>query len=359
MDDDPIRILRGIRLAAGLGFQIDPSTRKAMKSAATRIASISPERLRDELFRILEGPQASASMRALEMLGALRQILPELKAMKGVAQPAPHVHDVWEHTLQVLSALDEILAALTVGYDPESTSDLYTGMLVMRLGRYREQYARHFSRLLNSDRSVRGLLFFTTLYHDAAKPQSLTRDENGRVRFWGHDESGAEMAAMRGRALALSNDEIQRMTLVIKNHMRIHFHASRKEGEGKDPSRRAIYRFFRDNGEAGPDLILLALADLRGTYGNELRQETWSAALEICRIFLENYWEHPEEVVAPLKLLDGNDLMRELGLAPGPQVGDTLEAIREAQATGKVTTLEDAFTFARKWLENGDKTGLK
>ncbi len=355
MEDDPIRILRGIRLAAGLGFQIDPSTRKAMKSAATRIASISPERLRDELFRILEGPQASASMRALEMLGVLRHILPELKAMKGVAQPAPHVHDVWEHTLQVLSALDEILAALTVGYDPESTGDLYTGMLVMRLGRYREQYARHFSRLLNADRSVRGLLFFTALQHDVAKPQSLTRDENGRVRFWGHDERGAETAAMRGRALALSNDEIQRMTLVIKNHMRIHFHASRKEGEGKDPSRRAIYRFFRDNGEAGPDLILLALADLRGTYGNELRQETWSAALDICRIFLENYWEHPEEVVAPPKLLDGNDLMRELGLAPGPQVGDALEAIREAQATGKVTTLEDAFTFARKWLEDGAK----
>ena len=355
MHDDPIRILRGIRLAAGLRFQIDPSTRKAMKSAAALIDGISPERLRDELFHILEGPQASASMRALEMLGVVHHILPELEAMKGVVQPAPHIHDVWEHTLKVLSALDDILTVLSVGYDPETTDDLYTGMLVMRIGRYREQYAEHFSKLLNTDRSVRGLLFFTALYHDAAKPHSTTRDENGRIRFWGHDERGAEMAASRARALALSNDEIQRMMLVIKNHMRIHFHASRKEGEGKDPSRRAIYRFFNDNGEAGPDLILLALADLRGTYGSGLKQETWSAALDVCRIFLENYWEHPEEVVSPPKLLDGNDLMRELGFSPSPRLGEVLESIREGQATGKISTREDAFEFARKWLKENEK----
>ncbi len=88
MCDDPIRVLRGIRLAAGLGFQIDPSTRQAMKSAAPLIEGISPERVRDELFHILEGPQASASVRALDMLGVLRHILPELEAMKGVQQPA-------------------------------------------------------------------------------------------------------------------------------------------------------------------------------------------------------------------------------------------------------------------------------
>jgi tRNA nucleotidyltransferase/poly(A) polymerase len=355
MCDDPIRILRGIRLAAGLGFQIDLSTRKEMKFAAPLIDGISPERQRDELFHILEGSQASASIRALEMLGALHHLMPELDAMKGLAQPAPHIHNVWEHTLQVLSALDEILSALSVGYDPGSKGDLFTGMLVMRLGRYREQYAEHFSKLLNADRSVRGLLFFTALYHDAAKPHAITRDANDRIRFWGHDERGAEMAAARARALSLSNDEIQRMTLVIKNHMRIHFHTSRKEGEGKDPSRRAIYRFFKENGEAGLDLILLALADLRGTHGNELKQDTWSAALDVCRIFLENYWEHPEQVVSPPKLLDGNDLMCELGLSPGPRVGEVLEAIREGQATGKVSTREAAIAFGRNWLAGIDK----
>lgn len=351
ISDDPLRILRGVRLAAALGFRLDPSTRKAMKSTVSLIKGISGERLRDELFHILEGMQASASVRALDMLGVLHYILPELEALKGMAQPDPHIYDVWEHTLQVLSALDEILAALSTSYDPESTGNLFTGLLVMRLGRYREQYAEHFSNVLNADRSVRGLLFFTALYHDVAKPYCIAKDENGRIRFCGHDEKGAEMAAERGRVLSLSNDEIARMTAVIRNHMRIHFHTSRKDGEDKDPSRRAIYRFFRDSGEAGLDLILLALADLRATHGNHLKQETWTAALDVCRLFLENYWERPEEVVSPPKLLDGNEVMRELDLAPGPRVGDVLEAIREAQAAGKVATREQALEFGQKWLE--------
>lgn len=351
MSDDPIRVLRGIRQAAAYGFQIEPETRKKMKSAAPRLGQVSSERVRDELFKILEGKQASASVRALEMLGVLDVVLPEMKALKGVAQPEPHIHDVWEHTLQVLAALDEVLAALAPGYNPESTGDLFTGLLVLRLGRYREQYEAHFSKLLNADRSVRSLLFFTALYHDVAKPHTKTVDENGRIRFWGHDEKGAEMAAERGRALSFSKDEIERMTAIIKFHMRIHFHTSRKDGEGKDPSRRAIYRFFKDSGEAGLDLILLALADLRATHGANLKQETWTAALDVCRIFLENYWERPEEIVSPPKLLDGNEVMRELNLAPGRRVGEVLEAIREAQATGKVSTREDAVEFGRKWLE--------
>ncbi len=351
MSDDPIRILRGVRLAAAFGFQIESETRKKMKSAAPLLGRVSSERVRDELFRILEGTQASASVRALEMLGVLHFVLPELEATKGVAQPDPHIHDVWEHTLQVLAALDGILSALNIGYDPDATNDLLTGLLVMRLGRYREQYADHFAKSLTTDRSVRGLLFFTALYHDVGKPLTSTKDENGRIRFWGHDEKGAGMAAERARALSLSNDEIERMTAVIKHHMRIHFHTSRKDGEGKDPSRRAIYRFFKDSGEAGLDLILLALADLRATHGNTLKQETWTAALDVCRIFLENYWERPEEVVSPPKLLDGNDVMRALNLAPGPRVGEVLEAIREGQATGKVSTREDAVEFGKKWLE--------
>lgn len=358
LSDDPIRILRGIRMAAGFGLQIEPSTRKAMKSAATEINRISPERIRDELFKILEGPQPAPSLRALDMLGVLDLILPELKSMKGVQQPEPHIYDVWEHTLQVISALESLLGSLRVGYDPEQTGDLLTGLLVMRLGRYREQFASHFAKRLNEDRDALPLLFFSALYHDVAKPSCMTRDENGRIRFWGHDERGAEMAAERARELRLSKDEIARVETVIRNHMRIHFHSSRKEGEDKDPSRRAIYRFFKDSGESGIDLILLSLADLRATRGNNLTQETWRAALDVCRIFLENFFEHPEEVISPPRLVDGNELMKELGLKPGPRVGDVLEAIREGQATGKVSTREDAIAYARKWLNENLEQGI-
>ena len=170
------------------------------------------------------------------------------------------------------------------------------------------------------------VLRIAALLHDIGR---LEQDASGGTVC--HAEKGAEMAAERARLLSLSNDEIARMTAVIKNHMRIHFHTSRKDGEGKDPSRRAIYRFFRDSGEAGVDLILLALADLRATHGNNLKQETWTAALDVCRIFLENYWERPDEVVAPPRLIDGNDVMRELNLKLFKEQGLISEEVFEQQ----------------------------
>ncbi len=131
---------------------------------------------------------------------------------------------------------------------------------------------------------------------------------------------------------------MERIHKIIQHHMRFHFFTSRLEGEKQEPSRKAIYRFFRDAGEAGVDLVLLGLADLRGTHGATLTQETWTAALDVARILLENYWEKPQETVAPPRLLDGNDLMRELSLKPGRIIGQLLEAIREGQATGKIAT---------------------
>lgn len=351
LTNDPVRILRAIRLAAGLGFQIDVETRQKMRQAAGRLRSVSPERLRGELFRILEGPQPGTAIRALEMLGVLPHILPELPALKGVEQPPPHVYDVWMHTLAVMNRLEEILAALAPGYDPKSTGDLLTGLLVLRLGRYREQISAHFTNALNTDRSVRALLFLAALYHDAAKPACKTTGEDGRIRFWGHDEQGAELAAARANALRLSNDETQRLRLIIRHHMRVHFHSNRMESEHKTPSRKAIYRFFRDTGEAGVDLTLLALADTRATRGHTLTQETWAAVLDTCRIFLENYWEKPAETVSPPRLLNGSELMAELDLKPGPRVGKVLDAIREAQATGKVGAREEALAFARNWMK--------
>ena len=351
LENDPVRVLRAVRQAAELGFQIDPETRQSMKQAAGRLGNVSPERLRDELFRILEGPQAGTAIRALEMLGVLPHILPELPVLKGVEQPEPHVHDVWMHTLGVMNHLEDILAALAPGYDPETTGDLFTGLLVLRLGRFREQFDAHFADALNTDRPMRSLLFFAALYHDVAKPTCKTIGDDGRIRFWGHDELGEKMATERAKALRLSNDEIQRLQLIIRHHMRVKFHSRRLEKENKTPSRKAIYRFFRDAGEAGVDLVLLALADTRATRGHILTQKTWAATLDICRIFLENYWEKPAETVSPPRLLDGNEAMKEFDLKPGPRVGGVLEAVREAQATGKVNTREEALTFARNWLK--------
>jgi tRNA nucleotidyltransferase/poly(A) polymerase len=348
--DDPVRILRAVRLAAAFGFHILPETRQAMKKAVKLLPNVSAERQRDELFRILEGQQPATSLRALDMLGALEPVLPELTSLKGVAQPSPHVSDVWTHTLSTLTYLEMILAALAPDYNPETASDLFNGLMVIRIGRYRQQIGEHFNTLLNVNRSLRGLLFLAALYHDVAKPLTKAADEDGRLRFCGHDQESAEMAAARGRALQLSSDEIDRLKTIVHNHMRILHHTNRLVKEPKSPSRRAIYRFFRDTGEAGVEVCLLALADLRATYEHTLPQNMWVAGLDVVRLFLENWWEKRAESIAPPPLLNGNDLMQEMVLQPGPLIGQLLGAIREAQALGEVSTREQAFALARAHL---------
>jgi putative nucleotidyltransferase with HDIG domain len=352
LSDDPVRILRAVRQAAAFEFRIELETRKAMKQAAKLLPRVSPERQRDELFKMLEGSKPDASMRALEILGVFPYLLPELSAMKGVEQSAPHIHDVWEHTLSVLGYLEGILTSLAPGYNADNTNDLFTGLLTLRIGRFREQFAKHFAASLNTDRSVRAALFFAALYHDIQKPATKSLDETGRIRFFDHDVKGAEVVEERARAFNLSNDEVERIRLIVQHHMRFHFFTSRLESDKQEPSRKAIYRFFRDVGKAGVDLVLLGLADLRGIQGPALSQETWTTALDIARILLENYWEKPHETVTPPRLLDGNELMSELGLEPGRIVGQLLEAIREGQATGKVVDREQALDMAREHLKN-------
>ena len=350
LSDDPVRILRAVRQAAGFGFHIEKNTRELMKQASGQIGRVSIERLRDEVFKILNGPKASASIRALDMLGVLSHLMPELPKMKGVEQSAPHIYDVWSHTLYVMDYLDQIFADLRVGYNAEKTNDMYTGLLGLRLGRYREQIAGYLSKPLNKERTLRSLLFLAALYHDICKPETKTLDENGRIRFFDHDVKGADVVAARAQAFNLSNDEVERLQVIVRNHMRFHFFADRLMKENQTPSRKAIYRYFRDSGKAGIDLILLALADVRGTQGTSLTIDTWTAYLDIARILLENYWEKPEEVINPPRLADGNDLMKELQLAPGPLIGQLLEHIRENQAVGKIETKEQALAFARDEL---------
>jgi tRNA nucleotidyltransferase/poly(A) polymerase len=351
LTDDPIRILRGVRLAAAFDFKIDLITRAAMKDAASRLPNVSPERQRDELFKILEGPKPDSSMRALEMLGMFPYLMPELSAMKGVEQSLPHVYDVWEHTLKVLGHLEAILAALESG---SGGDDPFLTMLVSTLGKYRERFESHFTESLNTDRSVRAVLFFAALVHDVEKPATKTVDESGRIRFFDHDVQGAKVASMRGHKFNLSNDEIGRIKKIIFNHMRFHFFTMQLEDKKREPTRKSIYRFFRDAGESGVDLILLGLADLRGTHDHTQTTENWGVALDIAKILLDNYWEKREETVAPPRLLDGGELIKELSLEPGRVIGQLLEAIREGQAVGEISTREEALTLARKMVNEGE-----
>jgi tRNA nucleotidyltransferase/poly(A) polymerase len=347
MQDDQLRVLRGIRLANANRWLIQSETRALMRRALPGLAGVSPERVRDELFHILEGPRPATALETLQILGGLPYVLPELVELKGVEQPAPHVRDVWGHTLDVLKGLEALHGALGQQFDPEAPTSFYMGLVSVRLGRYRQQLHDHFSHLLNPNRSLHALLYLAALYHDSGKPATRREATDGRVRFLEHEILGTELATHRVQALHLSNDEIDRLSTVVRHHMRPLLLA---QMEGL-PSRRAIYRFFRDTGPAGVEVCLHALADTLATYGPSLTQDIWMRQLDIVRSLLEAWWERPEESVAPPALLDGHAIMQAFNLHPGPQIGRLLEVLREAQATGQVIDRQQALEFTAQQIE--------
>jgi tRNA nucleotidyltransferase/poly(A) polymerase len=350
LQDDPLRVLRAVRMATTFSLQITPETSQLIRQAGDGLDHISPERIRDELLRILGGKQVTSALRALDLLGILSRVFPELPVLKAVTQSPPHVDDVWNHTLQTIQNLEKVLGLIGVlEHNPDSAANLMVGLVVLRLGRYRQQIHTHLQNPIIPDRPWQALLFLAALYHDTGKPDTREVDEDGRIRFFEHEQVGADLITLRANAFHLSNREISRLKSIVRHHMRPHLLAQ----TGKAPTRRAVYRFFRDTREAGVDICLLALADVLATYGTTLPQDTWNHYLDIIRELLEAWWERTEERVSPPSLINGHDLIATFKLSPGPQIGQLLEMVREAQADGQIENRNQALTWIKNHLKQG------
>ena len=342
--DDPVRILRAVRIAFAHQFTITKETRQLIRQAVPRLETVSIERLRDEIFRILSSSYVPQAVRTLDLFGVLKFIMPELEDLKNLTQSPPHTLNAWEHTLAVLERLQTILSILGPVHNADLAGNLATGLVALRLGRFREKIREQMNASLTPDRSIRSLVMLAALYHDIAKPQTAKLDEDDRIRFFEHDRLGAEMTAERARYLRLSTEEVERIKLIVHHHMRPMLLAQAQTL----PSKRAVYRFFRDTRQAGVDICLLSLADFLGTYGSALPQLAWGHHLDIVRELLESWWERNETAVSPPQLLDGHQIIQRYGLQPGPQIGKLLEEVKEAQVTGEVQTLDEAFSLVEK-----------
>ncbi len=181
--DDPVRILRAVRLAVDLNLRILPETMRLMREATPDLPKVSAERLRDELFKMLTIKHPDTSLRMLDMLGTLDYLLPEVCLLKDVQQSKPHVNDAWNHTLDILSRLEDLLDVLRTDYTPDKANNLSMGLVVIKLGRYRLKLSEHLSNALNPERPHRGLMFMAGLYHDVGKRTVQSVDADGRIRF--------------------------------------------------------------------------------------------------------------------------------------------------------------------------------
>jgi poly(A) polymerase len=290
--EDRLRMLRAVRFATVLDYQIDQKTWGALVANAASINQISAERIREELVRIFVSPNRVRGWDLLDSSGLMAAILPELEAMKGVLQPEQfHPEgDVFVHTRLMLQSLRE----------PVSVP-----------------------------------LVFAVLLHDVAKPVTATVDQTGRIRFNEHDRIGAEMTDGIMRRLRFSGAEIEDTVEMVKQHMVF-----------KDAPKMRVAKLKRFMARPTFEKELeLHRVDCESSH----------RMLDNYEFLLRKREEFANEPIIPPPLVRGDDLIA-LGLKPGPKFGEILEAVETRQLEGSFHTREEALRWVKREYAPGDKS---
>lgn len=342
---DPVRALRAVRMALQFDLTLHADTVAQFPAAAARLADgvISAERIRDELFKLLLLDRPDAAVALLQTHGLLAAVLPAVDRLESVAQSPPHHAAVGRHTRDVLAWLVRVLGALPGTADDAPAANDALAADLTGLAPYADRLRNHLARAVDGAVSDDLLLRLGALFHDVGKADTQTVDADGRIRFIGHDDVGAALTDAALRGMRLSSAAVDHVCTIVAGHMRPLL-LSRDDGV----SRRAAYRYFRDCGSAGLDITLLALADHLATYDGHGPDDQWARLRAVVTALLGHYFDGYETTVKPPPLLSGRDVMRELGLPSGPEIGRILRALEEAQAAGDIHTRDDALALARR-----------
>lgn len=307
--DDPLRILRAFRFSSQLDFKIDRFTLTLASQNAESLSKVSKERIMYELFLILEDEQSWKYIETMAELGIFFSIFKDAERLK---QTYPELA-LWEHSLSTLKELEGLLS-----------NDAFMKKFGSDVGEY-------------LDGKKIQILKLGALFHDIAKPWTLSEDEEGTLHFYGHDLLGVKMVCSIFKDMKLSNRDIDAIALLVRHHMRPHLLA-REE----DLSTRAMRRFLRDiEGEAIGSL-LIAYADVVATDNGDVHP-----LVKMLEKFFK--FKREEEKRKEFKrLIDGNDLIENLHLIPGPIFKTILSSVEEEQLEGKIHTKQQALKLARK-----------
>lgn len=303
--EDPLRVLRLARFVSQLGFEAEPETLEAARSAAPTLAGVAIERVRDELTKLLLGRHPAQGLRVVLETEALAVVLPEVAAMDGVTQPTFHDLDVFAHTAQTVS-------------------------------------------LTPSTHALR----WAALLHDVGKVPARSVEPDGRIRFFGHPKIGAQIAEEVCQRLRMSNAQAAAIVHLVREHMRL--------GNLHTDNRRAVDRAVRklDLWERGStssrplvsaeDAVSLTVADFGATAARERTSEV--------RSMLEGVVAASRERgtgARPKPALSGKRVMEELDVPEGPDVGAAIRAVDEAIAAGelKADDHHEAIEIARRAVE--------
>lgn len=331
-DDDPIRLIRAPRLAAQLGLTVYEETRTAIRLNAQMLNRSSPERVRDELLKLIAAPDAMSAIRELDDLGLLTVMIPELDEARGVSQPKEHYWDVFDHCVETVGRVVDVLGH-------RLDEDDWTLRQVPSF----PDMDSYFAERISDGHSRSTLVRLSALLHDIAKPATKTREENGRIRFFGHHKAGGEIAdAILGR-LRLGTRGRQFVTGLVCHHLRPTQLAER----GALPTRRATFRYYKKVGDGAISTLYLNMADYLAARGPLLERGEWKEHCALIAHILNFNFEKPP---AP-RLINGTDVIDGFAVGPGPLIGVLLDAVREAQAAGEVATRDEAMQLVGRMLE--------
>lgn len=297
--EDSLRMMRAIRIASQLGFMIDEATAIAIKKNAQSIKKISAERIRDELFKLLESPHAADGILVLKNTGLLKFIIPEFEVAFDIPQKSPkrhHIYDVGTHSVMALKNCPST--------DP--------------------------------------LVRFATLVHDIGKPKTFKKDENELITFYNHEVMGSRIAKTIAERLRLSRKDSEKLFILVRWHQ---FTVDERQTDS------ALRRFIRRVGKENLfDMLALRIGD---RLGGGARETSWR--LELFKKRLEEVQKQPF-TVADLKI-DGHDVMKEFGINPGPMVGKILSQIfAEVEAGTLLNEREALLSHLSHRIRNGVAT---
>lgn len=329
---DPLRMLRGFRFVSTLGFRISDETENSIRKYAHLITNVAAERINYELQYIFRASGTVDVIRQMRDTGLLQHLLPELFLGEGVEQPEFHHLDVMDHGICALAKIEEILAR--PHYFFPGCEELF-----------REYMA-------DGESSI--VLKWAALLHDIGKPDTKgIREEDGRVTFHRHDETGVDMFQNIAHRLRWSKSMRIRVAGLIGAHMHP-FHLCNVQRQN-EISKRAALKLHRRVGQEMPGLFILAMADSLASEGekkppemeNEL-QKLWSRVNAI-------YNQDIRPVVCGPRLVTGRDIVEEFGLDPGPLIGEILGELEASRVELGIHDKQSALTWISGYLKDREK----
>lgn len=326
-EQDPLRPLRLARFAAELGFEPDPETARLTAEAAPRVADAAGERVFAELRRLVIADGALAGLGLADRLSLLRAVLPEVADLHDVEQSHYHHLDVYDHTLEVLAKQIELEGRLHA---------VFGAQLSVRLRRI---LAEPLADELTRAQALR----LGALLHDIGKPATRDTRPDGRVTFMGHDRLGERMVRSVCRRLRTSDRLAGFLEGLTRHHLVLGFLVHERPLD-----RRQVYRYLARTSPVEVEVTLLSCADRVATRGRRAEEATEAhldLARELMRAALD--WRDHGPPSVPIR---GDELARELGIQPGPELGRLLAELTEAVYAGEVTTRDEAVAAGRRLI---------